>query len=129
LRKLLALALLIFFGFSFVSPLLAAVSSESKLPACCRKAAKHHCMAMQDDTDATAHASHPEFRARMDHCPCCGVLGTTAAHVDALAFTAFSDNVTPRSTRSGLFPQISIYSLADSSYSHGKRGPPSHLPA
>ncbi|WP_083344080.1 hypothetical protein [Terriglobus roseus] len=129
MRKLLALALLIVFGFSFVPPLLAATSSESTLPACCRKAAKHHCMAMQDDSVPTEHASHIELRSRMDHCPCCGVLGSTAVHVDALASTAFSSNVTPRSTRSALFPQISIYSLADATYSHGKRGPPSHLQA
>ncbi|WP_156994016.1 DUF2946 family protein [Terriglobus sp. TAA 43] len=127
MRKLLALALLIIFGFSFVSPLLAATGSESTLPACCRKAAKHHCMAMQDDSGVTDHASHVEFRSRMDHCPCCGVLGSTAVHVDALASAAFLGNATPRSTRSGLFPQSNIYSLADATYSHGKRGPPSHL--
>ncbi|MEZ2346681.1 hypothetical protein AB6729_06615 [Terriglobus sp. RCC_193] len=121
--------MLIIFGFSFVPPLLAATGSESTLPACCRKTAKHHCMAMQDDSDPTAHASHTELRSRMDHCPCCGVLGSTAVHVDAFASTTFSGNVTPRSTRSGLFPQISIYSLADPVYSHGKRGPPSHLQA
>lgn len=82
---------------------------------------------MQDNSDATSHASHVELRARMDHCPCCGVLGSTAVHVDAFAPTFFFSNATPRSTRSGLSHQISTYSLADATYSHGKRGPPSYL--
>jgi len=85
-------------------------------------------MAMQDDS-GTSHASHVELRPRMDHCPCCGVLGSTAVHVDAIASTTFFSNVTPRSTRSGLSPQVSTYSLADTTYSHGKRGPPSSLHA
>jgi len=127
LRKLLAFALLILFGFSFVSPLLASTGAGTTLPACCRKSAGHHCMAMQDG--ANSGSTHAEFRAHMDHCPCCGVLGSAAAHVDVLSFTTFSYSVAPRSTRSGLHPQTSTLLLAAISSGNDLRGPPISITA
>jgi hypothetical protein len=127
LRKLLAIALLAIFGFSVVSPLLASTGAETTLPACCRKAAGHHCTAMQHD--ASTGTTHAEFRAHMDHCPCCGVLGSATAHLDVLSFTTFAYSVTPRSTRSGLHPQTSMFLLANLSAGNDLRGPPVSITA
>ena len=46
MRRLLAISLLMLFSFSLISPLLATDALEASLPACCRRAGKHHC-AMQ----------------------------------------------------------------------------------
>ena len=84
-------------------------------------------MAMHDDVNAGP--THAEFRVRMNHCPCCGVLGGTAAHLDVLSFTTFACSVTPRSTRSGLHPQTSIFVLAAIAAGNDMRGPPVSITA
>ncbi|QNI31349.1 hypothetical protein H7849_20030 [Alloacidobacterium dinghuense] len=49
MRRLLAISLLMVFSFSLISPLLASDAVNASLPACCRRAGKHHC-AMDADT-------------------------------------------------------------------------------
>lgn len=84
-------------------------------------------MAMHDD--AGGGASHAEFRAHMDHCPCCGVLGSAATHLDTFSFATISHSVTPRSTRSGLHPQTSMHMQATIHAGHELRGPPVSITA
>lgn len=44
MRRALAIFLLAGFGLPLLAPLFASGSSESSLPACCRRDGKHHCM-------------------------------------------------------------------------------------
>ena len=47
MRRILAITLLIAFGFPLVAPLFAATADpEASLPACCRSHGKHHCAMM-----------------------------------------------------------------------------------
>lgn len=68
MRKLLSILLLATFGLPFASPLFALTAkSESSLPACCRRAGKHHCMlGMNQDTQSS---SATRFTAPTERCP------------------------------------------------------------
>lgn len=47
-RRLFAISLLLLFGLPLVSPLLASDAVDASLPACCRRAGKHHCAMSAD---------------------------------------------------------------------------------
>lgn len=108
-----------------------------KMPACCRKAAEHHCasmktmdgmamdgMAMGEDTATADPAPHHDVRARMDCCGCCGFMLSSAAHAVALFTPSIGIEVTPRSTRANLAPQQTSLLEATWQQSGNKRGPP-----
>jgi hypothetical protein len=61
MRRILAIALLIAFGFPLVAPAFAATADpEASLPPCCRSHGKHHCAMMHT---MLAAASGPAFSA------------------------------------------------------------------
>lgn len=108
---------------------------DMKLPACCRKAVKHHCagmdaMAMDGmDMDTIADAGEPtphyDLRARMDCCGCCAFMVASAAHATMLfVVTDLMSPIAPRSTRSGLAPQRTSLLQPTWQQSGNKRGPP-----
>jgi hypothetical protein len=62
MRRILAIALLIAFGFPLVAPVYAATADpEASLPPCCRSHGKHHCAMMH--MMLLAALSHPAFQA------------------------------------------------------------------
>lgn len=136
LRKLFAILLLSLFGFSFASPLVAAAQmGDMKLPACCRKAARHHCagmdamamdgMTMDKAADGESAKPHHDLRARMDCCGCCAFMVASAAHATMLfVVTDLVAPITPRSTRAGLAAQRISRLQPTWQQSGNKRGPP-----
>ncbi len=72
-RRLLSILLLAVVGLPLAAPIFAATSgSESSLPACCRRAGKHHCMgAMEMGSEAVASrpSSKPSVLAPRENCP------------------------------------------------------------
>jgi hypothetical protein len=55
-RRLLALSLLLLFGFPLVSALLAlSTNSDANLPACCRRNGVHHCEMKSQRASTSAH--------------------------------------------------------------------------
>jgi hypothetical protein len=62
MRRILAIALLIAFGFPLVAPVFAATADpEASLPPCCRSHGKHHCAMMH--MMLLEALSHPSFQA------------------------------------------------------------------
>jgi len=82
LRKLVAIGLLALLGVAFFPYLVAGLSAtETKLPACCRKQGRHHCMGdmlHQDASSKTSVAGTPE------RCPYYPAAIGAAVHLDAL---------------------------------------------
>jgi hypothetical protein len=65
-RRLLSILLLLAFGLPFATPLLAlSGSSDTTLPACCRRDGKHHC-ARSTSAEST---NTPSVSAPLDRCP------------------------------------------------------------
>jgi hypothetical protein len=77
LRRMLAVTLLIAFGFPLAAQVLgASPDSDANLPACCRRHGKHHCSAEM----GTAVSSGPTFQA-----PPCPGYPTPASQSDSIA--------------------------------------------
>jgi hypothetical protein len=71
LRKLLSILLLVVFGLPVVSPLFAlSTTGGTRLPACCRRDGKHHCMASTVDGGSLTR-SGAQFSAAAEKCPYC----------------------------------------------------------
>ena len=71
LRKLLSILLLVVFGLPVVSPLFAlSTTGATRLPACCRRDGKHHCVAGTAD-GGNLTRSGAQFSAPSEKCPYC----------------------------------------------------------
>jgi hypothetical protein len=69
LRSLLSILLLVAFGLPIAAPLLIGTADgEARLPACCRKNGKHHCMMSLSERSQLAQ-DDPQFTAPMEKCP------------------------------------------------------------
>jgi len=119
-KRLLAISLLLLFSFLLVSPLLASDAVDASLPACCRRAGKHHC-AMSMDTGSQPGKS---FSIVAEKCPCTPAT-TTAFHLSAFAPPA-DDAIF-----AGLTSHPAIHAQTEARYrisfdrARQKRGPPS----
>ncbi|MEG9436866.1 hypothetical protein JAO29_11910 [Edaphobacter sp. HDX4] len=70
LKRTLAILLLIVFGMPLASPLFASSGSTAeRLPACCRRGGKHHCMGGMALAGETASSPTPTFRSPLERCP------------------------------------------------------------
>ena len=118
-RRMLAITLLIAFGFPLVLPLYAATADpESSLPACCRSQGSHHCAMVHLNPGA------PALQAP----PCASYPAPSIAPPVATA----SLIVAPLSAEIGLQPAplVTIPARAARSFSFSanlKRGPPTRL--
>ena len=72
-RRLLPILLLASLILPLLAPLLAfGQSTESGLPACCRRSGKHHCaMSMAEKSQAAAQDTVPKWTAPTERCPYC----------------------------------------------------------
>ncbi|GAA3747153.1 hypothetical protein [Terriglobus aquaticus] len=132
MRKILAIVLLLVFGLPSALPLLAAGQDDAGLPACCRRAGKHHCAMSAEDAakvlagaaDGDAKRGVKQMRAAGEACPYrCAML--TQTHVQ-------QDLGTAASLRwyAGIVSHPAVQAQTESRWrvarerSRGKRGPP-----
>ena len=119
-RRVLAVLLIALFGLLAVSPALSA-DPESNLPACCRRAGKHHCALA-----AFGAPSGPAFQSgsRCPYFP--GSLVTTSR--PAASATVFSVAIfAPPASYSAMQCAAAAGATLSPGRSHQKRGPPSVL--
>jgi hypothetical protein len=122
LRRFSAILLVLLFGLSLLTPLLAS-GGESNLPACCRKAGLHHC----GMPDGSAHDSGPAVRAQ--RCPMYPGFapGTMSVVATVPVFASSSVSFAAEKSACSSFELLLLRSLADRA--HAKRGPPCFVSA
>ena len=122
--KLVSILLLAIFGLPLVSPLLAATAvSETNLPACCRRAGRHHCMISSAERSQFV-SKQTELRSPQEKCPFCPAAIMASHHPQvglATAETIFAGLV---SHPAAPIQTESKWRIARDR-SRGKRGPPS----
>jgi len=117
MRRSIAIALTMLFGWLLLLPAFAA-AGESTVPACCRRSGKHHCMARMN-----SHSTESVVVSVNDKCPCFPQ-ATVATHVD------FSAPATGRAIYAGLVGHPAVSPQTEGGYrvshfrSRQKRGPP-----
>ncbi len=124
LRRILAITLLIAFGFPIVAPAFAAApNSEASLPACCRTHGAHHCAMLHVELSPS---SGPSLNA--PPCPCYPA-PSTAPRTTTASLTA-SPHLTTQQNRS-LAPLTATPRRAARPFlasANLKRGPPASSP-
>jgi hypothetical protein len=118
-RRLLAVLLIALFGLLAVSPALAS-DPESNLPACCRRAGKHHCM-----TVATSGSSSGPAIQSGGTCPYFPGSLATASNLDAFVVVASQAVSAPPARHAALRLTAQTSGLLSRHPSNQKRGPPS----
>jgi hypothetical protein len=116
MRRTIALALAVFFGWTLIAPALSS-DADASLPACCRRNGKHHCMMRGMELEQRG------FTTVAAKCPCtpaiaCTFHSPTYKPEAAVAFYA------KRVFQLAGTPQTEIRSQITSLRSHQKRGPP-----
>jgi len=117
-RRALSISLVLIFSFSLISPLLASDVVQANLPACCRRAGKHHC-AMPDSNSKQGRS----VGIVSEKCPCIPP-ATTALHLLVFAPPAKA------AVFAGLIAHPAIHAQTVAQYrisfdrSRQKRGPP-----
>jgi hypothetical protein len=126
LRRLLSILLLVAFGLPVVSPLLAMERmDQTRLPACCRRDGKHHCMASMSDRNSLSKTTRA-FSTPTEKCPYCPS-AIIAGHTDLLALpTAKAVFASLVSHTSGIAQTESLRRISRDR-SRQKRGPPTLL--
>jgi hypothetical protein len=123
MRRAPAILLMVLFSFSLVSPAMLVPDSDSNLPACCRRAGKHHCGMEASQVDST---SGPSLQAgRCSFFPTAHAVPVSpSAGLTGASQTVFFGLLAHPASR----PQTDA--LCRSSYSRAgqKRGPPAFLP-
>jgi len=122
MRRLLSIALVLFFGLGPLSALAGASDDDASLPACCRRNGAHHC-AMTAMLERMERSSGPAFSAPAT-CPSYpGAAVVLAAPVQALAAAAAS---MPAMTAQAHKASVSRATLSSRpNRAHAGRGPPS----
>lgn len=132
MRKVLAIVLLLVFGVPSALPLLAAGQVDAGFPACCRRAAKHHCaMSAEGETKVSAGATRDDarrgvrqMRATGGVCPYrCAMLTQTHGRQDLAAGSALQWFAAVISHPAVQAQTESRWRVARER-SRGKRGPP-----
>jgi hypothetical protein len=122
LRRLLSIALMAVVGLPLFAPFFG-WKSESSLPACCRRAGMHHCMAMSDSMSSMSD-DHSHF-ASNETCPYRSATLFVAQHSDAvLPADVIFANLTAHPAVQA--QTEAVWRIARDRSRH-KRGPPSLL--
>ncbi len=81
LRRLLSILLLAVFALPLATPLLAlGQDADAGLPACCRRAGKHHCAMNMAQLQKSTQSTEPQFRAPMAPCKFYGTVANVLQH-------------------------------------------------
>jgi len=114
-RRILAFLLLGLFSFALIAPALSAANADSQLPACCRRAGKHHCGQTSGSSGFNA--------ARCAHFPQISVIPAPTAAVTGAIQSGKTALIVERSnaSRTEAHPQI-VHARANQ-----KRGPPTRF--
>ena len=120
--RLLAILVLLVMGLPIASPLLALSGSvDGHLPACCRRAGRHHCSGM-----AATDAATPQLGATAHKCPLYPQASVAVPHNVATPPAARALYASIASHPAGIAQTESKWRV--SRYrSRQKRGPPAHL--
>jgi hypothetical protein len=118
-RRLLAISLLLLFSFLLVSPLLASDVVEANLPACCRRAGKHHC-AMSFDAGSQQGRS---ISIVAEKCPCAPAVPATF-HLSVFAPPADDAVFAGLASHPAIHTQIEAQYRISFDRARQKRGPP-----
>jgi hypothetical protein len=121
-RRLLSILLLLVFGLPLASPLLA--QSDASLPACCRRAGKHHCMSMMDESTGTTDHRHVSVvQEKCAYCP--AVLSISNSPAMGLPVVLLLPAL---QGQSAIVMQAKTSQRIAQERARHKRGPPSSLP-
>lgn len=124
LRRISAILLLALFSFSLIAPAFPA-DADANLPACCRRAGKHHC-AMATGPGGGKTSSGPAFTAG-GRCPYFPSAFPTATNPGSFAIAASRGTFKPLTGHADVIRSIPAHVSVSFSRSHQKRGPPSFL--
>jgi hypothetical protein len=114
-----AVLLTLLFGWTPLAPAFAS-SFDSTLPACCRKAGKHHCMMQQHQSSS----GMPVVSGLKERCPCCPQAMPLSSQVQ-LGTLAVGDAIYAGvAQHPAVSPQTEAAFRVSSLRSHQKRGPP-----
>ena len=124
LRRLLSILLLVAFGFPVVSPLFAMVrTDEARLPACCRRDGKHHCMTSVSDRTSLGQSTRA-FGTPAEKCPYnSSAMAAVHTNLLALPLTGKAVFASLASHPSGVAQTESLWRISRDR-SRQKRGPP-----
>ena len=122
MRRTIALALTILFGFAPIAPLFAP-DADASLPACCRRNGKHHC-SMRMTGQLTG--NQKGFTAVSEKCPC-GPIGACAVHSPTFQPPAAQRFYAETVFHPARAPQTEARRRIACLRSHQKRGPPTLL--
>jgi hypothetical protein len=117
MRRSIAIALTMLFGWLLLVPAIAAVG-ESTVPACCRKSGKHHCM-----THSHANSTGTSVASLRDKCPCVPQ-ATVATHVEFSAPSSSQVIYAGLLAHPAVAPQTEAGFRVSHSRARQKRGPP-----
>ena len=125
-RRLFAITLLAVLLGPLAAPLFALSTSDTNLPACCRKEGKHHCMMSAEDRAAIAAFNNalPQFSQTPAPCPFAPRLLPTA-HTTHFALTASTTAVAAITAHPNRTAQTESRLRIAATRSRHKRGPPS----
>ena len=122
MRRAIAHSLLVTFSLLLIAPLFAP-DAEANLPACCRRAGKHHCMMRSVETSGSKEAG---FTLVHEKCPCLPE-STGAVHSVKYIPEAGQRFYAEVLFHPGYVPHTSARSRMSFLRSHQRRGPPSPL--
>ena len=123
LRKVLSILLLAVFGLPIVSPLFALSTTEAtRLPACCRRDGKHHCVAvMADRGNLTGRGT--QLSTQTERCPYYPAV-LVATHNELLALPIGDAIFASLVGHPSAVAQTESMRRISRDRSHRKRGPP-----
>ncbi len=121
MRRYLAIALAVIFGYTLIAPALA-LGGSSQLPACCRRDGKHHCSMIMETSGAESASRERQIDAPPLRCP---LFPSATAPSHAVAFVpAHAASFAGTAPPSAIFSSIEAGRRVSAERGFRKRGPP-----
>jgi hypothetical protein len=120
MRRVISLSLMVLFSLALMTPFFAP-DADSKLPACCRRSGRHHCMMR---LMGEGNRREPGFTTVTEKCPC-SPFSASAAHSQGSSTDAGDEFYAEIRRHPACAPQTEALYRLSLLRSHQKRGPPS----